>query len=217
MTVGSCQDIGEATVESFVGKIAETFSSFYCCIRYALPSRDNDQLCIIEIAVANGTANRQQKYMNEPVSEEGCIKWIEKWCSAPHSLVAFHPSLSCTTTVGMSLASSAAYVNCRWAPKSCMWWGKQSEAKTFRTVTLQSASTNPATMEEPVSADHVLDYSSASSGTQRTLRDSASDSCGAVILKDYKQLALNLNLNTSKHRDKRCGELDLRVSFALLR
>ncbi|KTG43154.1 hypothetical protein cypCar_00015668, partial [Cyprinus carpio] len=37
--------------------------------RYALPSRDNDRLCIIEIAVANGTANRQQKYMDEPVSE----------------------------------------------------------------------------------------------------------------------------------------------------
>ncbi|RXN10513.1 eyes shut-like protein [Labeo rohita] len=38
-------------------------------VRYALPSRDNDRLCIIEIAVANGTANRQQKYMDEPVSE----------------------------------------------------------------------------------------------------------------------------------------------------
>ncbi|XP_051945836.1 protein eyes shut homolog [Xyrauchen texanus] len=38
-------------------------------VRYALPSHDNGQLCIIEIAVANGTVNRQQKYMNEPVSE----------------------------------------------------------------------------------------------------------------------------------------------------
>lgn len=74
-----------------------------------------------------------------------------RWCLAPRSLGVFHPSLSCTTTVRMSLASSAAYVNCRWAPKSCMWWGKQSEAKTFRTVMLQSASTNPAAMEEPVS------------------------------------------------------------------
>lgn len=30
ITVGSRQ----ATVESFVGEIAETFSSFYCCVRY---------------------------------------------------------------------------------------------------------------------------------------------------------------------------------------
>ncbi|KAL0178391.1 hypothetical protein M9458_027285, partial [Cirrhinus mrigala] len=73
------------------------------------------------------------------------------WCSALRFLVVFHLSQSCTTTVGMSLASSAAYVNCKWALKSCMWWGKQSEAKTFRTVTLQSASSNPAVMEEPVS------------------------------------------------------------------
>ncbi|XP_051773782.1 protein eyes shut homolog [Ctenopharyngodon idella] len=38
-------------------------------VRYALPSRDNSRLCFIEIAVTNGTANRQQKYMGEPVSE----------------------------------------------------------------------------------------------------------------------------------------------------
>lgn len=74
-----------------------------------------------------------------------------RWFSAPRFSGAFHPFQSCTTTVGMSLDSSAAYVNCRWAPKSCMWWGKQSEAKIFRTVTPQSASINPAAMEEPVS------------------------------------------------------------------
>lgn len=34
ITVGSCQDIGEATVEIFVGEISETFSSFFCCIRF---------------------------------------------------------------------------------------------------------------------------------------------------------------------------------------
>lgn len=28
ITVGSCQDIGEATIERFVGEMAETFSSF---------------------------------------------------------------------------------------------------------------------------------------------------------------------------------------------
>ncbi|CAM4725781.1 unnamed protein product [Leuciscus chuanchicus] len=38
-------------------------------VRYAFPSRDNGRLCIIEIAVDDGTANRQQKYMDEPVSE----------------------------------------------------------------------------------------------------------------------------------------------------
>ncbi|KAL1262658.1 hypothetical protein QQF64_005397, partial [Cirrhinus molitorella] len=38
-------------------------------VRYALPSRNNDRLCIIEIDAGNGTANRQQKYMDEPVSE----------------------------------------------------------------------------------------------------------------------------------------------------
>ncbi|XDV50658.1 hypothetical protein PO909_019676 [Leuciscus waleckii] len=65
ITVGSRQ----ATVESFVGEIAETLGTFYCCVRYAFPSRDNGRLCIIEIAVDNGTANRQQKYMDEPVSE----------------------------------------------------------------------------------------------------------------------------------------------------
>lgn len=44
--------------------------------RYALPSRDNGRLCIIEIAVANGTANRQQKYMDEPVSEVNLLRPI---------------------------------------------------------------------------------------------------------------------------------------------
>lgn len=34
ITVGSYQDIGKATVESFVGEIAETFNSFYCCIGF---------------------------------------------------------------------------------------------------------------------------------------------------------------------------------------
>lgn len=34
ITVGSCPDIGEATVESFVGEIVETIGSFYCCIRF---------------------------------------------------------------------------------------------------------------------------------------------------------------------------------------
>ncbi|KAG1930353.1 neurogenic locus notch protein [Pimephales promelas] len=38
-------------------------------VRYALPSRDNGWLCIIEITVDNGTANWQQKYIDEPVSE----------------------------------------------------------------------------------------------------------------------------------------------------
>lgn len=44
-------------------------SSLSLSFRYALPSRDNGRLCIIEIAVDNGTANRQQKYMDEHVSE----------------------------------------------------------------------------------------------------------------------------------------------------
>lgn len=44
-------------------------SSLSLSYRYALPSRDNSRLCFIEIAVTNGTANRQQKYMGEPVSE----------------------------------------------------------------------------------------------------------------------------------------------------
>lgn len=44
-------------------------SSLSLSYRYALPSLDNGWLCIIEIAVANGTANRQQKYMDEPLSE----------------------------------------------------------------------------------------------------------------------------------------------------
>ncbi|XP_067277909.1 protein eyes shut homolog [Pseudorasbora parva] len=38
-------------------------------VSYALPSHDNGRLCIIEISMANGTANRQQIYMDEPVSE----------------------------------------------------------------------------------------------------------------------------------------------------
>nr|XP_009305790.1 protein eyes shut homolog isoform X2 [Danio rerio] len=38
-------------------------------VRYALPSQNNGQLCFIEIAADNGTANQQQKYMDEPVSE----------------------------------------------------------------------------------------------------------------------------------------------------
>lgn len=44
-------------------------SSLSLSFRYALPSRDNGRLCIIEIAVDNGTVNRQQKYMDEHVSE----------------------------------------------------------------------------------------------------------------------------------------------------
>nr|XP_055025772.1 protein eyes shut homolog [Misgurnus anguillicaudatus] len=38
-------------------------------VRYALPSIDNGRLCRIEVAVANASANGQQKYMNESGSE----------------------------------------------------------------------------------------------------------------------------------------------------
>lgn len=58
-------------------------SSLSLSFRYALPSHDNGRLCIIEIAVDNGTANRQQKYMDEPVSEVNLLLHIQsfEWLS----------------------------------------------------------------------------------------------------------------------------------------
>jgi len=66
--------------------------------RYALPSRDNGWLCIIEITVDNGTANWQQKYIDEPVSEVNLLlhiqsfQWLSVYILSMDGLVYFNQS-----------------------------------------------------------------------------------------------------------------------------
>lgn len=45
------------------------FSSVFLSHRYRLPVSKDGGLCMIEIAVTNGTANRSQKYVSETSSE----------------------------------------------------------------------------------------------------------------------------------------------------
>lgn len=45
------------------------FSALFLSLRYWLSVSEDRGLCMIEIAVANGTANRSQKYVSEPSSE----------------------------------------------------------------------------------------------------------------------------------------------------
>ncbi|KAI2658008.1 hypothetical protein H4Q32_009462 [Labeo rohita] len=163
---------------------------------YALPSRDNDRLCIIEIAVANGTANRQQKYMDEPVSE---VVFGPTFLGGVPSLFELHHNSG----------NVSGFIGCirelQMGSKELYVVGEAIRGQNIQNCDTAVCQHQPCrnggtciSLETAFClADHVLDYSSTSIGTQRTLWDSPSDSCEAVFLKDYRQLVLNLNLNTS--------------------